>query len=191
MQKLYSQTIIICEGHSEVAYIQQLNRLLRESGVQVILHPKRVGTGLYSSVMKKYRAEKKQNPRTEIRVWVDYDLYARNDRNCMVNYNKTKDKIPFMFNVQNFEDFLALHLDDEKLRNWLGICKANDHFNVPMHSDVYVPFVQQHLFSNYKKGDLPFELTLEMVKNLFRHHTNSEIQLKSYFTEFLEKITAC
>jgi len=188
MQKLYSQTIIVCEGHSEVAYIQQLNILLREIGVQAVLHPKLVGTGLYSFMMKKYREEKRKNRRTEISVWVDYDLYARNYNNCMTNYNKIKDKIWVMFNRQNFEDFLALHLDDEKLKNWLNVCNAKNHFNNPMHSDMYVPLVQQHLFSDYKKGDLPLELTLEMIENLFRHHADSKILLSSDFTDFLKKI---
>jgi len=185
MQKLHSHIIIVCEGHSEVAYIQELNRLLREIGARAVLLPKPVCTGFYKTVMNKYKAERKNNPRTEIGVWVDYDLYARNNSNCMTDYNKTKDKVQFMFNRQNFEDFLALHLDDGKLKNWLNVCNAKKHFNVPMHSDVYEPLVQRHLFSNYKKGDLPFELTLAMVENLFRHHADSEIPLNSDFTRFL------
>jgi len=188
MQKLYPHTVIVCEGPSEVAYIQKLNRLLREIDMQAILSPKPVHTGIYKTVMDKYKAEKKNNPRTKISVWVDYDLYARNNSNCMTGYNETKDKVPFMFSKQNFEDFLALHLDDEKLNNWLNVCNVNNHFRVPMHENVYEPLVKQHLFSNYEKGDLPFELTLAMIGNLFRHHADPKIPLRSDFTDFLKRI---
>jgi hypothetical protein len=54
-----------------------------------------------------------------------------------------------------------------------------------MHSEEYMPLVRQH-FSNYQKGDLPFDVTLERIKNLFRHHGDSKIQLKSGFADFLK-----
>jgi hypothetical protein len=150
MQKLHSHIVIVCEGFSEVAYIQQLNRLLRELNVSINLCPKKVGTGEYKSVMARYKIESKNNLRTKVLVWVDYDIYVRN---CI------QDKVPFMFNKQNFEDFLFLHLDDDKLNVWLSICQAHNHFSEPMYSEEYMPLVRQH-FSNYQKGDLPFDVTL-------------------------------
>jgi hypothetical protein len=186
MKKLHSHIIIICEGSSEVAYIQQLNRLLRELNATINLCPRKVGTGEYKSVMAEYKAESKNNRRTKVCIWVDYDIYARNEKDCMTNYMNTQSKVPFMFNKQNFEDFMFLHLDDDQLGIWLNTCLAHNHFSKPMHAEEYMPLVQKH-FINYKKGDLPFDITLEKIGNLFRHNKNSKIHLRSDFTDFLKK----
>ena len=182
--------IIICEGHSEVAYISEIRRLLRERNIAINLIPKKAINGFYDSIIKIYKKIRKENRgNTDIRIWVDYDIYSRNEKGCMTDYNKTKATIPFMFSYQNFEDFLALHVDDDSvLQNWINVCAKNNHFQSPMHFEQYEPLVRKHLFLNYKKGYLPFELTEAKIKHLFRRYCNpaNSNTLSSDFTEFLK-----
>ncbi len=51
--------IILCEGNSEYAYIQELNRFLREEEKNVVLIAKTIGSGHYADVKRKFSAEKK------------------------------------------------------------------------------------------------------------------------------------
>lgn len=190
MQK-NTNIIIICEGHSEMAYVSEIRRLLREQNIAINLIPKKAVNGFYDSVIKIYKQIRKENRgNADIRIWVDYDIYARNEKGCMTDYNKTKANIPFMFSYQNFEDFLALHVDDDGiLQNWINVCTKNNHFQSPMHSEQYEPLVREHLFPNYKKGNLTFELTESKIENLFRRHKHPPTPnqtLSSDFTEFLK-----
>ena len=91
---LNSFLIIVCEGDSEVAYIQELNRLFREMEISATLHPVCVGTGFFSNVVAVYRAVRRENPRTPIHIWVDWDVYARNKRQCLDAYFRKSRGIP-------------------------------------------------------------------------------------------------
>ena len=117
--------IIVCEGESEVAYVQELNRLFREMEISSTLHPVCVGTGFFSNVVAVYRTVRRNNPRTPVLVWVDWDVYARNERQCQDAYFRKGKGIPsFCFSRQNFEDFLATHLSEDKLARWLEVSEA-------------------------------------------------------------------
>jgi hypothetical protein len=121
--------IIVCEGNSELAYIQELNRLMREMELNAVFRPISVGTGFYTAVQTKYREVKRANPRAEIYIWVDSDIYERNERDCNTAYNHRPAGVPvFLFSQKNFEDFLATHLSSEKLQQWLEVCRQNGHF---------------------------------------------------------------
>ena len=77
--------IVICEGKSETKYLQELNRFLRENSTEnsIVFVPKTVGTGHFTEVIKKYRSERKLNKKANIEIWVDYDIYKRNEqKNC-------------------------------------------------------------------------------------------------------------
>jgi hypothetical protein len=50
-------TIILCEGESEIAYIQELNRYLRENECDFIFIPKLIGSGFFTDVHKKHKEE--------------------------------------------------------------------------------------------------------------------------------------
>ena len=104
----YHCIIVVCEGSSEFAYIQELNRLMREMECSVVFRPIAVGSGFYAAVQSKYREIKRANPRGDICIWVDADIYIRNERNCNDAYRRRPAGVPaFLFSRQNFEDFLC------------------------------------------------------------------------------------
>ena len=183
--------IVICEGKSENKYLQELNRFLRETTVDnsIVFIPKEVGTGHYTEVIKKYRNERKLNKKANIEIWVDYDIYKRNEQK---NYNKYESKpkgIPnFKFNYFNFEDFLIMHFDDKVLNKWKEVCKVNDHFNEPMKSDKYLNLIK-NIFLDYDKGSLTslFVFSKRTLENLFKHNAEQS-EIKSDFAEFLRGI---
>lgn len=81
--------IVICEGNSEYAYIQNINRILRHKNFYgALFKPVSVNTGYFNIVKNKYRSEYKNNSKSSIIIWVDFDLYKRNDKDCMDSYKK-------------------------------------------------------------------------------------------------------
>ena len=185
---------LLCEGPSENAYSQELNRYLRENECKLVLIPSKhpIGTGFYSTVYPRYRKEREKNPRTPIKVILDDDIYVRNGNNQeKSNTAKYKDspiKDDFLFNTHNFEDFLMLHYDDETLNQWIATCAEYNHEQVPLHSDEYIPLLQK-MFPNYKKGELLFTpIDKDKLDNLFRHNEDKGIFIKSDFAAFLKKL---
>ena len=182
--------ILLCEGESEYAYIQELNRYLRENECNFKFIPKVIGSGFYSEVQKKHKEVRKDNPRTPIRILLDDDIYVRNgDNHEQDNSSKLANsgyKEEFLFNVHNFEDFLMLHCDDETLNQWLIKCAEKNHKNTPMHSEQYMPLVKE-IFPDYEKGELPFSPNdQEKLDNLFRHNEDNSIFIKSDFATYLK-----
>ena len=53
--------IIVCEGSSEVAYLQELNRLLREKEIPLVYIHKSCDGGQYSKVVRTYKKAKKES----------------------------------------------------------------------------------------------------------------------------------
>lgn len=144
--------IVICEGESEYAYIQNINRILRhKNSYGALFKPVPVNTGYFNKVKNKYRAEYKNNPKSSIIIWVDFDLYKRNDKDCMDSYKKKQGIPDFLFSYMNFEDFLILHENKETISAWLKLC--GNHFNEPMHSEEYLIKFKQ-IVPYYKKGEL-------------------------------------
>lgn len=182
--------ILLCEGPFEYAYIQELNRYLRENDYNFKFIPKPIGTGFYTEVQKKHKEVRKDNPRTPIKIILDDDIYVRNEgRREQDNSTKFAESVfkdEFMFNVHNFEDFLMLHYDDETLNQWLAKCTETNHRITPMHSEQYMPLVKG-LFPDYKKGELLFSpINQEKLDNLFRHNEDSSIFIKSTFATYLK-----
>ncbi len=184
---------IVCEGPSEKAYISEVVKYFRDvEGIELHLIPKVVGTGHYSSVRDKYRGVfNSQRKIPNVKIWVDKDIYLRNDRNNGNNYVKHhEDGLPdFLFSYMNGEDFLAMH--DEGFEKWESICHKNKHFHKPMHKDEYIPLIKENLFPDYKKGELPFDIDLERLKCLFRnqnknHGKNDAIHCD--FADFLKEV---
>ena len=190
---MIKQYIVICEGKkSEVKYLQELNRYLTEEYCiyykKFICKP--VGTGHFTEVVKKYRDERKLNKNTDIEIWVDYDIYKRNEQKNCDKYKKKSKGIPnFKFNYFNFEDFLIMHFGDKVLNKWKEICKANNHFNEPMKSDKYLKLIQKNIFSDYDKSSLTklFVFNKQTLENLFKHNAEQS-EIKSDFAEFLRGI---
>lgn len=178
---------VICEGKSECNYLQAINRLLRDAGIGLVLKAQDAGGGMYKIVEKAYRRCVKDERHTVAWVWVDSDLYKRNDKGCMTAYNNKPKGIPdFLFSVYNFEDFLILHMPDNIVANWISICAGN-HLLTPLHSDQYTPKLVQ-FFPDYKKGSLPSELSNlseKHVEQAILHSRDTGIPFSCNFIETL------
>jgi len=181
--------LIVCEGLSEKAYIQELNKFLNKNGFSFTLVPYVIGSGHYRAAIKKYKSVKKDNPKQDIKIWVDKDTYIRNDQNDSLLYDSKSNNIPhFFFSLQNFEDFLAMHTDDTKLDIWSQICSKYSHHINPMQEKTYLPLFKEYLFEEYEKEQIPFEINEEKLKNLFIHNHSKSCFFKCDFASFIEKL---
>jgi hypothetical protein len=191
MTDLYKPFLIICEGTaSEVKYLQELNRYLRELSIYKIFIPKPVGTGVYTEVVKEYKKVKRHNKRSNIEIWVDNDIYKRNDQHNQDRYNKKNKAIPdFRFNYFNFEDFMIMHFDDLVLSKWENICNNTHHFDNPMHSEQYMKLIKDNLFPDYTKSSLTkdFVINKNSLKKLIEHNDTPVFRIKSDFASFLKQ----
>lgn len=173
--------VVVCEGESEWTYLQRLNSALAalpvpedwvEPPVRFIGRPKKtgVGKGSFKSVERELRKEMKQNPTAEKWAWVDADLYVRDYKDCGGNYrNRAAGIPPFHFSIFNFEDFLALHLDDDGFGRWVEVMTEAGHFKNPLRWDEYKVLFEK-IIPGYRKGGLPADfVTLESLGNLSRH----------------------
>ena len=180
--------IVVCEGNSEYAYLQELNRFLRENEMPLYFKGEVSDGGDFSKVNSCFRGNQKNNVKMHIVVWVDNDIYKRNDRGYRDAYAKKPQGIPdFKFNCENFEDFLVMHLPDDKVSDWQTICSNKGHFTNPLHSAQYLPLLSSAIFPNYKKGTLPESLTIntESLHNLKCHNHDKTIPFRSDFAEFM------
>ncbi len=176
--------IIICEGPSERAYLQQLNRILREKECHVSFNARLSNGGDFSTVKKKFRQERKNNKKAPIFIWVDFDLYKRNDKGNKDKYeNRGRDIPEFLFSKMNFEDVLILHFEKRIIDKWIQICKEKRHFNKPLFSDDYLPlfkrFYKNEVGIKYNKGDLPFDLDEAKIMNIFKNSHDKNIPFES------------
>ena len=100
----------------------------------------------------------------------------------------------FHFSFQNFEDFWAMHLDDERFHAWLRMMDGEKHWTAPLHSDVYLPLFQ-HIVPGYEKGKLEdTDLAIDRLNNMRKHvldikrlATQIMPQSSYLFVEFLSK----
>ena len=102
--------IILCEGRSEIAYIQELGRLLYRSNsvsYTAAFFPCLIGGGDFNTVNKCFKAERKKNRKDEFLIWVDRDLYIRNDKNCGDLYSQKANTLPKFFFSVDHSTFLA------------------------------------------------------------------------------------
>jgi hypothetical protein len=160
------QYIVICEGRSEYVYLERLQSFLDSQAeswdVPLKLFPKiarnpdgsEKGGGDYKNVITGYKDNRNRNKKSKIEVWVDYDIYLRNDRSNLSNYRSKTTGIPdFKFSFHNFEDFLVLHMANHLIENWHTLVEPTGHFVTPLHSKAYVP-IFENIIPGYRKGDL-------------------------------------
>lgn len=180
--------IIVCEGSSEKAYVQALNRILyRGSDAWPLpaFRPELAGQGCYSSVVKTFKVVVGKNKNARPLIWVDRDIYLRNERDSETNYRNKPAGIPdFLFSTMNFEDFLTLHCENEIFESWLQICQAKNHFRQPMTAKEYLPLFLE-IFPDYKKGDLPFIVCEENVRRMIRRLQDPEMPFQNDFGTYL------
>jgi hypothetical protein len=195
--------LVVCEGPSERAYLQRLASLLEKSlppqddgySPRLKLIPKitnePTGGGDFKLVRNRYNQLCKESPRLNKIVWVDCDIYIRNgtekERQNAKSYFENRGRLPeFHFSVMNYEDFLAMHFEDDLFIAWKGIMGNAQHFKKPLHSKEYEklfnPIWQRHLTSlgcspcDYMKGDLPVDfITVASLNRMIRRCQDQEL----------------
>ncbi len=181
--------LVVCEGNSERAYLQELNRFLRESEIPLVFNVEVSAGGDYRLVDLCFRRCRKGNRTMDIVVWVDDDIYKRNDKGNRDNYARRPKGIPaFKFNYENFEDFLVVHLPDDRVESWQEICNHERHFTSPMHANEYVPLLLKNsILPGYKKWTFSECLVIDQgsLDNLERHNTDAAISFNSDFATFI------
>lgn len=189
---------VVCEGDSEAAFLQEFNKYLQNKEIKLRFIISNVGTGHYNKVKKKYNEVRKKNRHAKfIAIWVDKDIYLRNEQGNFTKYSKKGDIPDFRFTYMNYEDFLTLHYD-KKLRKWTEICNSKNHFRKPMHKKEYMPLFTKYIYPNYEKGSLPFDLNPENIKTLFKNNRKAEnnpnaihCEFISFLDDLLAKIPSC
>ena len=167
--------LIICEGDSEFAYIQELNRFLNEQGLPIVFIAHNAGGGGFKNLRQVCRTLKtRRNGRTFIMA--DRDIYHRDDNGNGSMYEKEKDTVPpFLFQTWNFEDFLLMHFPAEVISAWRVEAERSGHKAAPLHSSDYMPIFSAFCDDNkvtlnfmfpYEKGDVPFALTKQHIDQL-------------------------
>lgn len=177
--------LIVCEGESERAYLQRLQSFLEQQELPerafapplifICPEPGVAKSGRIAALDRKYRALRRINPRDSIQIWADFDLYHRNHKACASQYrNKPKGLPNFLFSFHNFEDFLALHWNEDRFAQWCAFGER-EHFRVPLHSNRYLEEFQK-IFPGYRKGDVPLDLIhWDSLRNLKRHRSHPPV----------------
>jgi hypothetical protein len=171
------QYIVVCEGRSELVYLQRLQSFLdAQTGpwdVPLRFIPKvpaAAGGGFYRNIINCYKDEHKQNKRHHFAIWVDHDIYFRQssaeERRNSDRFLKHTGVPTFLFSFHNFEDFLVLHMDDATVQRWHAAFVSTGHSINPLHSEDYMPLFESVL-PGYHKGDLsPDFITKESLLRL-------------------------
>lgn len=191
------KTALICEGPSEWTYIQRLTSFLlgsmpvQDDGFtpRLSIFPKitnnKIGGGSFKLVSRAFREFAPCNKGLPLHIWVDVDIYIRKDGNReKANTKAYSAKIAsmpdFNFMVMNFEDFLAMHFDDELFGEWKQVMLGVNHFTTPLHGEDYAPHFE-HIWTkylesqnkvpeHYSKGSLDEDFICETsLKNMMRH----------------------
>lgn len=181
--------LVVCEGFSEKAYLQELNRYLDQNDYPFIFVAKPIKNGHFKPAKIKYTDVKKDNPKSIIYIWVDKDTYIRNDERDGEQYaNKPKTIPDFLFNYNNFEDFIVMHLPSEKVTEWQEICRKKKHFEKPLHARDYIPLYKNYVINGYEKACMPFPITEASLRQAISNQKNISISFKSDFLKLLNDL---
>lgn len=185
--------LVICEGSSEVAYVQELNRFLNEEGFRLVFSVVDACGGGFNRIRQICRQNRLKR-QTHAFVLVDRDLYCDGECVNARRYAQWKDSLPpFYFQYFNFEDFLLMHYPKSIVEAWKEKVAASHHFERPLPETEYMPFfvsfIKEHKaelqIEEYKKGSLPFVLTRQKLEMLWQNNGTGELP-RSDFATFLE-----
>ncbi len=199
--------IVVNEGASEKTYLQTLRSFLANQMPlsenycpRLNLIPRvtnnGIGGGAFTLVRKAYETCRRMDRSTPIIIWVDADIYVRGasyqEKHNVKSYASRTSLPDFHFSIMNFEDFLALHFDDDVFEDWYETMKTVNHFQVPLTGKAYEPLFkptwQRQMekmgivgrggrATRYEKGDLPLDfISPKTLMNLFRHTKDSRAQ---------------
>lgn len=159
--------LTICEGASEVNYIQLLNRVICSSDGRTVFVPRNANGGSPKKIISTLKRERNQNRKIATWIFLDEDIYSR-DPSLKSALEEKKGNATLQFSRMNFEDTVMLHEPYEKLIEWIQICKNHRHFSDPLHEDEYLSLFKEH-FPDYHKRELPFELTNSRLERAFEN----------------------
>ncbi len=196
--------IVVNEGASEKAYLQALRSFLaNKMPLSDNLCPRLnliprvtnngVGGGAFTLVRRKYQECRRMDRSIPIVIWVDADIYMRGgtyqEKHNAESYAARTDLPDFHFSVMNFEDFLALHFDDDVFGEWHEKMGAAKHFQTPLIAKNYMPLFMPTWTrqmekmgitgrsSRYAKGGLPNDfISRTTLTNLIRHTGDQRVQ---------------
>lgn len=197
---------ILVEGHSEENYIQRLNGFLRDNEYDFIFESKNLdgcfpkkyellnGEKTYTRIKNKAKELAKQYKKdSKLIVWLDDDLFKRKQLNKAIlekeicTLNSKNRKFIFCYNSENFEDFLIMHLDDDKFQKWHEICMEHNHFIEPMMASIYEKEIIDNIIKDYSKKMLPSEIEINenVLLRLKKRQENKSYLIKSDFIDFI------
>ena len=195
MEKKVKIYHIVCEGSSEVAYLNELNKYIREAALKIVLVSHNLnGISSYNKIRNDYlkvRKHVKNKKNTDdIFIWLDNDVFKREK----LSKNKLQQILMgfsgIKYNYENFEDFLVMHLSDEKIREWRKICIGQNHFNIPMNGEVVEKLIKS-IIPDYLKGSLPKEIQSNLGESLIRlyeNQKNSTVEFRSDFADVIKQL---
>ncbi|MGN0847129.1 MAG: hypothetical protein ACI4RA_07075 [Kiritimatiellia bacterium] len=184
-----------------MAYLNALQRFIEndiplEPGcdaplLRFVPYPDPLGTctGDFDKILLAFQAARQDFEEDAIDIWVDADKYVRDDplysdraRTNKAEYLSRDVCVPvFRFSYHNFEDFIALHLDEGAFALWKRevllsavACRA-PHRDVPMARTDYAPRFQKVL-PHYSKRRMPFDMSLTALANLRRHVRDVDVR---------------
>ena len=184
--------IVVAEGQSEIAYLNELNRYFREEEINTVFYPVKAVNGQYREVRKAYNAVVKKNRKSRIEILVDRDIYIRDDSERKDYCRRAEDGLPpFRFSYMNFEDFLILHFSPHRAERWARLASEHGHDTIPLTAKEYLALQKYSRIwgkVHYRKGEVPFEITTERLNNLIENDRSSTIFMHSDFTDVIIEI---
>ena len=169
IQKIRNVYIVV-EGSSEKAFFTRLNSYCSQMDIPINFKIENAESHQLTKVLaavkragKKIKKDKGGVLTTEVIVFLDYDVFKR-DEDIKPYLNKFHQRL-FFFEY-NFEDFLVSLLPIEQRKIWEKICKENNHYTTPMKSSEVEHFIKK-IFPDYKKGFCPLtEITQDHIANM-------------------------
>lgn len=189
---------IICEGSSEVAYLNELNKYIRSFGFGEHFSIKTYnlngvfpyGKSPYKHVKNEYdKAIKNKQEADEVFVWLDNDVFKRGELLKDALQQKLKGFSGMKYNYENFEDFLVMHLLDKQVQDWHEICVKERHFDIPMFGEKVGKLITS-IIPGYAKGSLSqaIQINGEFLNRLYKNQENSKIKFTSDFVDVIKQL---
>lgn len=125
---------------------------------------------------------------------MDDDIFKRGEfdkkilEKNMSKLNTISRRIIFIYSYENFEDFLSMHLEQDRFEKWDNICVENNHFENPMIASIYEEKMQT-IISHYSKEKLPSEIQInkEILLLLKERQEDKNFHAKCDLISFLLK----
>ncbi len=188
MTKTFQVFHVIFEGNSEEAYLSELNRHLRDEGINIYFNLYNLkGIAEYKKIKRKHKeAKKNMRKGDEIVIWLDNDVFKRGKLSKEALRKILGDFDIVKYNHENFEDFLIMHLSDKEVERWHEICIKEDHFKRPMNRKK-VATLMREIFPDYSKGSLPDGFQINKV-TLDRLISNSQCSILKFESDIVSVI---